>query len=192
MNLKKEMGDVMHASILQNGMIYIICQSARHQDKLLKIKNVLGKGVEVFNRQISTEVKGVVYNVSLKMSEQELLSCMKGANVTAAKRMGKGENGRGTTPVLLTFKDDVVPKRVILGYMSCPVREYERPPLRCFKCQRHGDVQAVCRGKQRCGRCSKDHDGKQCNEPVKCGNCGGDHPASFRGCQNYVKADNVE
>ena len=51
---------------------------------------------------------------------------------------------------------------------------------------------AVCRGKQRCRRCSKDHDGKECKEPVKCCNCGGDHLASFRGCQNYVKAENVE
>ena len=124
----------MHASILQNGMISIICKSARQQDKVLKIKNVLGKGVEVFKPRISTEVKGVVYNVSLEVS-----------NVIAAKRMGKGENGRGTTPVLLTFKDDVVPKRVMLGYMSYPVREYERPPLRCFKCQRYGHVAAVCR-----------------------------------------------
>ena len=190
--LKKELGDVMHASILQNGMISIICKSARQQDKVLKLKNVLGKGVEVFKPRISTEVKGVVYNVSLEVSEQELLSCLKGANVIAAKRMGNGENGRGTTPILLTFKDGMVPKRVMLGYMSYPVREYERPPLRCFKCQRYGHVAAVCRGKQRCRRCSKDHDGKECNEPVKCCNCGGDHPASFRGCQNYVKAGNVE
>ena len=51
-----------------------------------------------------------MYNVSLEVSEQELLSSLKGANVIAAKRMGKGENGRGTAPVLLTFKDDVVPK----------------------------------------------------------------------------------
>ena len=189
--LKKGIGDVMHASILQNGMISIICKSARQQDKVLNIKNVLGKGVEVFKPRISTGVKGVVYNVSLEVSEQELLSCLKGADVIAAKRMGKGENGRGTAPIL-TFKDDVVPKRVMLGYMSYPVREYERPPLRCFKCQRYGHVAAVCRGKQRCRRCSKDHDGKECKEPVKCCNCGGDHLASFRGCQNYVKAENVE
>ena len=55
--LKKEIGDVMHASILQNGMISIICKSARQQDKVLNIKNVLGKGVEVFKPRISTWIR---------------------------------------------------------------------------------------------------------------------------------------
>ena len=80
----------------------------------------------------------------------------------------------------------------MLGYMSYPVREYERSPLRCFKCQRYGHVAAVCRRQQRCRWGSKDHDGKECNEPAKCCICGGDLPASFRRCQNYVKAENVE
>ena len=55
--LKKEICDVMHASILQNGMISIICKSARQQDKVLNIKNVLGKGVDMFKQRISTGVK---------------------------------------------------------------------------------------------------------------------------------------
>ena len=120
----------------------------------------MGKGAEVFKPRSSSEVKGVVYNVSLEVSEQEMLTCVKGGNVTAAKRMGRGENRRGTSPVLLIFKDDVVPKRIMLGYVSYPVRGYERPLLRCFKCQRYGHVAAVCRAKQRCRRCSKEHDGK--------------------------------
>ena len=59
--------------------------------------------------------------------------------------MGRCENGRGTTPVLLTFKDDVVPKRNMMGYRSYPVRDYEKPPLRCSNCQRYGQKEDVAR-----------------------------------------------
>ena len=90
--LKKEIRDVMHASILQNGMISMICKTAKRQERVLKIKNVMGKRVEVFKPRSSSEVKGVVYNVSLEVFEQEMLTCLKGGNVLAAKRMGKGEN----------------------------------------------------------------------------------------------------
>jgi len=146
----------------------------------------------VFKPQASTEVKGVMYNVPMDVTEQEILTSLKGGNVVAVKRMGNNESGRGTIPILLSFKDNVLPKRVMLGFMSYPVKEYERPPLRCFKCQRYGHVAAVCNGKRRCRRCSEEHDGKECTGPVKCCNCGGEHPASFRGCHNYVKAENVE
>ena len=122
-------------------------QVCKQQDKVLEIKNVMDKGVDVFKPWIRSKVKGVVYNVSLEAPEQELSSCLKGGNVIAAKLMGGGENGRGTTPLLLTFIDDVVPKRIMLGYISYPFREYERPPVSCFECQRHGPVAAVCRGK---------------------------------------------
>lgn len=187
--LKKGIGDILHASILQNGMILITCKS---ETQAFKIKTVLGKGVEVFKPQTNSEVKGVMYNVPVDISEQEIMTSLKGGNVVAVKRMGKNENGRGTIPTLLSFKDNVLPKRVMLGFMSYSVKEYERTPLRCFKCQRFGHVAAVCNGKRRCRRCSKEHDGKECTEPVKCCNCGGEHPASFRGCHNYVKAGNVE
>lgn len=43
-------------------------------------------------------------------------------------------------PVLLTFKDDELQRKVMLGYMSYSVKEYERPRLRCFECQKCGHV----------------------------------------------------
>ena len=61
--------------------------------------------------------------------------------------MGKGENGRGTTPVLLTFKDDELQRKVMLGYMSYSVKAYERPHLRYFNCEKYGHVKTECREK---------------------------------------------
>lgn len=47
--------------------------------------------------------------------------------------------------VLLQFREEVLPARVKVGFMSFYVRPYVPPPLRCFKCQRFGHVAAVCR-----------------------------------------------
>lgn len=45
----------------------------------------------------------------------------------------KRRNGAGD-PVLLTFKDGILPQRVFLGSMAYNVREYIIPLLRCYKC----------------------------------------------------------
>lgn len=123
------------------------------------------------------------------MSEEELMRSLKGGNLIGVKCMDK--NDRGFTPILLTFKDEELPKKVMLGYMSYSVRSYERPPLRCFKCQKFEHI-GVCRERRRCRWCSGDHDGKECKETAKCCNCGGNNPALYRGCIYYQKAENVQ
>lgn len=134
--LKRELGDVIRATVLTNGMIFIICKTEFQQTKALKNKNILGKGVEVFQSCSVIETKGVIYNVSNDVSGTELLKCLKGGDISDVKCMGKGDNGRGTTPVLLTFKDEELPKKVMSGCMSYSVKTYERPLLRCFICQK--------------------------------------------------------
>lgn len=56
--IKKEIGDVLHASTMNNGSLMIICKSADLQAKALKVKNLLGKGVEGF---APNENSGVIY-----------------------------------------------------------------------------------------------------------------------------------
>lgn len=90
----------------------------------------------MFKPRSVSQTKGMIYNISNDVSEEELMRSLKGGNITGVKRMGK--NDRGFTPILLTFKDEELPKKVMLGYMSYSVRTYERPPLRCFKCQKFG------------------------------------------------------
>lgn len=78
--------------------------------------------------------------------------------------------------------------------MCYDVRPYVPPPLRCFKCQRFGHVAAVCKGKQRCGRCGGEHEYGRCDEgaKLKCCNCGGEHSSAYRGCEVSKKAAEVQ
>lgn len=108
---------------------------------------------------------------------------IKDADVESARRF----NISGTA-MLLTFKQESLPDRVSLGYMSYPVRQYIRPPLRCFKCQRFGHVAAACRGTARCGKCGGNHKFSECvAAQVKCCNCGGKHMPLSRECVHQQK-----
>lgn len=68
------------------------------------------------------------------------------------------------------------------------------PPLRCFKCQKYGHVAAVCKGKQRCGRCGGEHEYGKCvnGAKLKCCNCGGEHSSAYRGCEASKRAVEIQ
>lgn len=100
--------------------------------------------------------------------------------------MGNPQNGRNSTPVLIAFKEQLL-KRASLVYMVHSVRPSESTTT--------AKDMAVwllyCRGHHHCRCCGEDHDGRECNKPVKCSNLGGDHLASFRACPDFVKAEQV-
>lgn len=108
------------------------------------------------SRKKKNETKGVIYGVYADMSEREFKENIKGGNVTDVKRFKAREGGNKNTPVLLTFEGNILPARVFIGCLSFLVREYQRPPLRCFKCRRYGYVAASCRGNRLCAKCGGD------------------------------------
>ncbi len=80
-----------------------------------------------------------------------------------------------------------------LGCLSFQVRKYKRPPLRCYKCQRHWHHAAACRGNRGCAKCGGKLDMLECNvEDSKCCNCGGTHMASFWRCPHFKRAKHVQ
>lgn len=96
--------------------------------------------------------------------------------------------------VMVQFEEERLPERVFFGFISYAVRKYVPPPLRCYKCQKYGHVAAVCKGKQRCARCSGEHEYGKCGQGVKpkCCNCGGDHSAGYDGCQVRKEAMKIQ
>lgn len=56
--------------------------------------------------------------------------------------------------------------------------------IRCFRCQHLGHRAYVCREDEAtCGRCSENHDTRQCNNNIRrCANCGGNHCTAYEGC----------
>lgn len=105
----------------------------------------------------------------------------------------KSRNGVRDPPTPVMFKDGVLQQRVFLGSMAYQMREYIKPPLHCYNCQRFGHVAGSCRGKRKCAKCGGDHAIQNCKaEAPKCPNCDGDHAAGFRCCERFVQAKRVQ
>ena len=189
----KSVGDV-EARILANGMLMVLCKNAETQKKAAAVKKIAGQSIEMYVSNRVEGVKGVIYGVSADITENEMKEQIMGdVIVKEVKRFKARSDGNPNAPVLLTFDGDSLPPRVFIGCLSFQVKKYERPPLRCFKCQRFGHVAASCRGSQRCTKCGGEHDLLECDvTDTKCCNCGGTHMASFRGCLHFEKAKRVQ
>ena len=59
---------------------------------------------------------------------------------------------------------------------------------KCFNCQGYGHRAANCTRPTKCGRCSKNHETKGCEEvTAKCAQCNGSHRAWHSGCPQRAK-----
>ncbi len=115
--------------------------------------------------------------------------------VADAVRTGVFRDGEkcDSTTVVLTFKEDNLPECVFVGcFFSFKVHPYQRPLLRCCKCQRYGHIAAACQGTRRCGKCGGERGIHDCEaREFKCGSCGGD-VAGSRECKMYKQARSVQ
>ncbi|KAI2645876.1 Nucleic-acid-binding protein from transposon X-element [Labeo rohita] len=194
--LKKALGDIEMAKILRDGRLLIKCKNIGQRDKALKIQSVCKKEVGEVRKFGEWGTKGVISGIPLGEKLVELRKVIKGGTVVSVKRLQANRNGEklDSTSVLLGFKEQVLPERVMIGYMSFYVREYVPPPIRCNKCQRYGHIAKVCKGKQRCGKCGGEHEYGKCSDrdERKCRNCGGDHTAAYGGCPVRKRAVEVQ
>lgn len=186
-------GEGLDARVLANGALLVICKNKDQVGKARKVGKLAGKKVEVSIFENVEMVKGVIYGVCADMTEGEIKDNIKGGKVYNVKRFKAREGGNPNAPVLISFIGKVLPERVFIGCLSYQVKAYQRPPVRCFKCQRYGHMAASCNGGRRCAKCGGDHDIVSCGElTLKCCNCGGSHMASSRECHQFMKAKQVQ
>ena len=195
-SISKEIGEVMSAKVLRNGSMLIKCRDREQQGKAKTMSTVEGKKVECSLFSGRKLVRGVVTGIPVRISAEDVKGNITNARISDVKRMKANRNGikEDSLSVLITFDEKSLPEKILIGYMCYYVRPYVPPPLRCFKCQRFGHVAAVCKGKQRCGRCGGDHEYGKCEEgaKLKCCNCGGEHSSAYRGCEVSKKAEEVQ
>lgn len=118
------------------------------------------------------------------------------ASVSNARRLKCVRNKERTDSlsVMLQIDEKNLPARVFLGYVRYIFLAYISPPLRCYKCQMYGHVAGVCTGKQRCTRCSGDHEYRKFGQGVKlkCCNCGEERSTGCGRCKLRKKAADIQ
>lgn len=194
--ISREIGEVRSAKILRNGALLIICRDEGQQKRAIRMNKIEDREVQCTLARSRKLVRGVVTGIPIRVSDEDVKGNVTNAKVREVKRLKANRNGikSDSLSVLITFDEERLPEKIFIGYMCYDVRPYVPPPLRCFKCQRFGHVAAVCKGKQRCGRCGGDHEYGKCDEgaKLKCCNCGGEHSSAYRGCEASKKAAEVQ
>lgn len=120
------------------------------------------------------------------VSDEEITDELADQGVTQVRRMGK------TDTLVLSFDRQSIPERILVGYLSVPVRIFVPDPLRCYRCHRFGHGAKSCRAEERCGQCGqRGHSGECVAADKKCVNCGEDHAAWNRKCKVYVREKEI-
>ena len=162
--------------------------SRQHQSRqLLKMTLLHTTPVKVTPHRSMNTCQGIIRCPEVnRMSEEELLKELSiKNNIIQVKRFKRKIDGQlmPTNTLLLTFGTPKLPRNVLVAYLSKRVEPFIPNPLRCFRCQKFGHNQKVCRGIKRCGKCNEiDHDEETCPNEACCGNCGGKHLARDKLC----------
>ena len=128
------------------------------------------------------------------MEPIELVEELQYEHVTEARVIEQTRNGvkSKTNSIILTFGLQTLPDSIRVCYQKIKVRPFIPNPLRCFKCQKFGHHQSMCRVESICAKCSlPSHGESPCTAAVKCSNCSGDHPSYSPTCPKWQEEKEV-
>ena len=183
-------GRVEFVKKLASGDLLIKVNSPSQVKDLLKMTLIHKYNVKVSVPKNLNTCRGVVSCRDLKhMSEAEIISFMSDQDVVDARKITRLEDNKRemTNSVILSFAKSKVPEKIIVGYEIIPVRPYVPRPMRCFKCQKFGHGSMRCQSLTTiCGRCTGEHDSKDCKLDFKCVNCSGNHASYDRKCASFL------
>ena len=180
----------------------IFCKSEDQKQKLMKGGLVLDSfpievteprhaKIQKSQAKISarkTTSRGVIYNVPLDISEEEILEASGAIKVTRIKKWD-GTRKINTGTIFLDFEGETTPKQVKYEWLLFRVKPWINEPVRCYNCQKYGHMATKCTSKPVCSKCAGEHDSRNCTNdgPTKCTNCKDSHPASSKNCPKYIK-----
>ena len=142
--------------IKDGGLLLEMC-SAEMLRNLLQTAPFIICGVRCFAYTLDdmVKVRGVIYNIPLDHSPEELVKNLEdqvnNTNIFVMKASRiLNRFKEPTTAVALTFFGNVLPDcvRVTGSNFFMPVASYITPPLRCFKCRGLGHTSSRCHNKE--------------------------------------------
>lgn len=128
------------------------------------MNKVNGMAVECTMDYSKKFIKGVITGFPVNVSAEDVKENITNVCVREVKRLKVNRTASvcDSFSVLISFDDvELLLKGLRWIYVLCGEALYT-PLLRWFKCQRFGHVAAVCKGTQRCGKCSGEHEYGKC------------------------------
>lgn len=173
---------VRSVKTVSNGGVVIKCTTRREVDSLRQAAEVgLGDGYTVQALNLRSPRMKIV-NYRGDRSEQEIEQCIRRQNSwisiedeLSVKYIRKSRDGSTSTVFMQVspsvFKKAMKMKRVFIDWDSCPIFE-DLSVVRCFNCQGYFHKSTSCRKEKVCGKCTEQHETKQCRAQIeRCVNC---------------------
>ena len=180
---------------LRSGCILVEVSRETQAIQLQNMKTFHNIEVSVSPHRSLNSSKGVVRSYDLaQMDPDELLRELQPQNVVEVRPIFVTKNGtkKRTNTTILTFSQTSPPTSLKAGYLNIRVEQYVPNPLRCFKCQKFGHHQMVCKHTAVCARCGEAEHGEQpCTGPLRCVNCGGEHTSFDKTCPKLISEREV-
>ena len=180
---------------LRSGCIMVEVSREAQAIQLQNMKTFHNIEVSVSPHRTLNSCRGVVRSYDLAQTDpDEILHELQSQNVVEVKPIFVTKNGtkRRTNITILTFSQASPPTSLKAGYLNIRVEQYVPNPLRCFKCQKFGHHQTLCKHAAVCARCGEAEHGEQpCTGPLRCVNCGGEHTSFDKSCPKLISEREV-
>src|ERR1700721_176015 len=175
---------------LRSGVLLVEVGREAQAVSLQRLTMIASIPISVTPHRSLNSCKGIVRSYDLaQMNEAELLSELQSQNVTEVRGISVTEEGmrRRTSTTIVTFAQPTIPQTLKAGYLSIPVLQFFPNPLRCFKCQKYGHHQSLCKHPAACPRCGQvAHGDDPCTGPPHCINCSGAHSTFDKMCPKWL------
>jgi len=197
--LEKRIGSYKGCSPLRNGNLIVKCCSVQQTTTLLQCTKLTDGAVSVKIAASSMQplgARGVIYNVPLDISADDLVACLASQGIKFVKRFrfksSDSYEMKESQSVFLQFTSADLSSEMKIGYLLLRVKQCVPRPLRCFTCNRCGHAASHCREKLRCSICSGEPKHSECSAAApKCPNCGGGHSAIDKVCPRYKRETEI-
>lgn len=142
---------------------------------------------------------GVIKNVELDISEEEMLQCISSdIEVISVKRLNRRNRDSfesniwtESETIRLGFKGSSLPPHIYIHSMKIKVEAYVFPVTQCGNCWKFGHVTKMCPKKKRvCPKCGENHENCEVTA-YKCINCAGNHMALQKICPTFIKEKRI-
>ncbi|XP_063389221.1 uncharacterized protein LOC134675005 [Cydia fagiglandana] len=172
--------------------VLIHCSSDNSAESLIQSKRFNEGGFKCHRTLEKNQSYGVIFDVDLEMTEEEILQdLVSDTAILAVKRLKRRNTADGkwvtSEAVRITFKGASLPTYVYIYDTRTKVSPYNYPVTQCARCWRYGHTVKMCpSSKIVCPKCSEDH--PNCTTTIfQCNNCSGRHMAMAKVCPVYVK-----
>lgn len=103
-------------------MILIFCENEKQQAKAIKVNKMNGKKVECSKTNGKKYVKGVVTEIPVNVSVDEVKASITNANVIEIKCLRTNRSGSDSLSIMVIFNEVILLKKILIGYMCYDVR----------------------------------------------------------------------